>query len=273
MTLPFGQASFPEIYERELVNPLFRPFAEQLIESLAPKPGEHVLDLACGTGIVARLAKARVGPAGRVVGVDVNPGMLAVARSVDSGIEWRQEDATALQTGDGDKFDVVSAHQGLQFFPDRLAAVRLMRRALKPGGRAGVATWRPESDLPFVRDLRLVAEKEVGPIVDRRHGFGEPGPIEALFRDAGFEGVQSRIVARMVRFADGAVFIRLNAMALVGMSAAAKDLNEEARQSAAASIARNSAPLLKAHSDPRGLAFELTTVITTGRAGAERGPA
>jgi SAM-dependent methyltransferase len=91
MTLPFAQLSFPGIYERALVGPLFRPFASQLLDALAPTTGEALLDVACGTGITARLAKSRVG-GGRVVGVDVNPGMLAVARSIDPSIDWREGD-------------------------------------------------------------------------------------------------------------------------------------------------------------------------------------
>ena len=76
--------TFTEIYERVLVGPLFRPFAEQLVACVAPNPGDSVIDVACGTGIVARVARERLGPEARVVGVDVAPAMLAVARTVDA---------------------------------------------------------------------------------------------------------------------------------------------------------------------------------------------
>ena len=90
MTLPFAQVSFPEIYEQELVGPLFRPWAELILDDVELAAGDRVLDVACGTGIVARLAKERLGEAGRVVGVDLSPAMLAVARGLAAGIDWRQ---------------------------------------------------------------------------------------------------------------------------------------------------------------------------------------
>lgn len=85
----FSQRSFPETYEQALVGPLFQPWVDSLLEDVELGPGDRVLDIACGTGIVARLAKERLGATGRVVGVDVNPQMLAVARRVVPTIDWR----------------------------------------------------------------------------------------------------------------------------------------------------------------------------------------
>jgi SAM-dependent methyltransferase len=76
--------SAPEVYERELVPAVFGAWAPILVELAQPRPSERVLDVACGTGIVARIAATRVGPGGTVVGIDLNPGMLSVARSVVS---------------------------------------------------------------------------------------------------------------------------------------------------------------------------------------------
>lgn len=84
-----GQASFPQMYERWLVGPLFRPWAEVALEEVKLSPGRRVLDIACGTGIVARIAKERLGASGYVVGVDINPDMLALARNVAPDIDWR----------------------------------------------------------------------------------------------------------------------------------------------------------------------------------------
>src|SRR5262245_6446130 len=93
-------ASHAEAYERIVVPALYAPLAEDLLNRAAPRPGEWVLDVACGTGIVARRAARRVGPMGRVVGVDPNPGMLAVARGAaaaeGAAIEWRQGRGEAL---------------------------------------------------------------------------------------------------------------------------------------------------------------------------------
>src|SRR5215217_7920600 len=92
----FVATTFTEIYERVLVAPLFRPFAEQLLARVAPNRDDSVIDVACGTGIAARVARERLGPSARIVGVDVAPAMLAVARAVDSTIDWRNGDAVSL---------------------------------------------------------------------------------------------------------------------------------------------------------------------------------
>src|SRR5262249_21040910 len=134
--------SLPELYERFLVEPLFRPFAQELLDRTALAPTERLLDLACGTGIVARLAHEVVADRGRLVGVETSPKMLAVARSVAPTIEWRQGDAALLPIDRDEAFDVVTCHQGLQFFPDKPAAVREMRRVLAARGRVAIATWQ-----------------------------------------------------------------------------------------------------------------------------------
>lgn len=123
----------PEAYERSMVPTLFTPWATDLVERLSLHAGEHVLDVACGTGIGARLAAHRVSPGGTVTGLDLNPGMLAVARSLphatDVRIAWRQGRAVALPFANV-MFNVVLCQQGLQFFPDRVAALRsLLRQA------------------------------------------------------------------------------------------------------------------------------------------------
>lgn len=128
----------PELYERYLVPAITAVWAADLVERAAPRSGERVLDVACGTGIVARRAAERVGNHGRVVGLDLNSGMLAVARSLSSqdasGIEWREGSALAMPLPDA-AFDLVLCQLELQFFPDRPLALREMRRALVPGGR------------------------------------------------------------------------------------------------------------------------------------------
>jgi len=264
MTLPFAQRSFPEIYEQELVGPLFRPFAESVIEETAPAPGQRVLDIACGTGIVARLAHQRVGNGGTVVGVDISPLMLAVARSMEPRIDWREGDALALPLRPDEEFDVVICQQGLQFFPDRTAGVREMRRALEPGGRLAISTWRPDDELPFLRELRRIAERHVGPIADRRHSLGEAGDLEAVLLDAGFREIRLTTVSHTVRFQDGTVFVRLNAMAMVGMSAEAKTMGDDERDRLVQAIVRDSAALSSRNTDAHGrLAYLISSNVAT----------
>ena len=263
---PFSRLSFPELYEQTLVRPLFQPWVEPLLNDVELRSGERVIDIACGTGIVARVARERLGSSGTVVGVDLNPHMLAVARQAAPMIDWRDGDAIALPLGDGEQFDVALCQQGFQFFRDQAAAARQMRRALVEGGRLGVSTWRPDEEFPVLRQLRSVAEQHVGPISDRRHSLGEPGPLEAALRDAGFHDVGSKREARMIRFSDGLAFVRLNAMALVGMSAASTALGDEERQRMVAAITRDSAELVRLHTDQGGFAFEIGTNVTLARA-------
>jgi ubiquinone/menaquinone biosynthesis C-methylase UbiE len=268
MNLPsyaMNQASFPEMYERHLVGPLFQPWAEMIVEEIKLSPGDRVLDIACGTGIVARVAKQRLGDDAYVVGIDFSPDMLAVARAMAPDIDWRQGNASALPLHDEERFDAVVCQQGLQFFPDKPAAAAQMRRALVQGGELAVATWRSDDEVPFFRELRRVAERHLGNIADQRYSFGDPVPLEALLRDAGFREVRSRIVSRTIRFEDGASFVRMNSMALVGMSATAKAMHDGERRRVLEAIARESEPVLQSYSDGSGHAFELSTNLATAR--------
>ncbi len=269
MTLPsyaMNQASFPEMYERWLAGPLFRPWAELTLEEVALSPGDRFLDIACGTGVVARVAKERLGDAGYVVGIDISPQMLAVARAVAPSIDWREGNADALPLHDGEQFDVVVCQQGLQFFPDKLAAATEMRRALAKGGRLAVTTWRSDDEVPFFRELRTVAERHLGAIADQRHSFGDATRLEALLREAGLHDVQSKTISRTIRFNADAPLLRLNTMALVGMSAAGKAMDDEERQSVVDAIVSESEPLFQPYTNGSELAFELRTNLATAKA-------
>jgi ubiquinone/menaquinone biosynthesis C-methylase UbiE len=266
MSLPsyaMNQASFPQMYERWLVGPLFQPWAEMTLEEVRLSPDDRVLDIACGTGIVARVASERLGDAGHVVGIDLSPDMLAVARAVAPNVDWREGNASALPLRDGEQFDVVVCQQGLQFFPDKPAAAAQMRRALAEGGRLAIATWRSDDEIPFFRELRRVAERHLGPIVDQRYGFGDAGALELLLRNAGFHDVRSRTVSRIIRFQDGAPFLRLNAMAFVGMGTASKGMDEQERKQVLDAIVSESEPVLQRYTDASGLSFGLSTNLAT----------
>jgi ubiquinone/menaquinone biosynthesis C-methylase UbiE len=260
-------SNFASLYERFLVGPLFQPWARQLVERAAPANGERVLDVACGTGIVARTARARLGPAALIVGVDVSPPMLAIAREVAPDIQWRLGDATNLPLAVGERFDVAFCQQGLQFIPDRPAAVREFRRALARGGRLVVATWRPDVEIPIFPQLRAVAERHVGPIADQRHAFADAAALTSLLSDAGFTDVQVQTLADTTRFDDGPLFARLNTMALMGMSPAAKAMAEPARAELVTTIVEECVQqVLPRYADGTGIAFANCANVATGRA-------
>ncbi|GAA3160747.1 methyltransferase domain-containing protein [Blastococcus jejuensis] len=143
-----------EQYEARFVPAIFAEWAPLLCDIAGVRTGQAVLDVACGTGIAARTAAERVGPTGRVTGVDLNEGMLAVARRVRPDLEWRQGDVAALPFADG-SFDVALCQMALMFFPDQLAALREMVRVARPGGVVALAV--PAS---------LDAQPAYGPFVD-----------------------------------------------------------------------------------------------------------
>ena len=157
--------SGPDAYEEYLVPPMFAPWAERLVARVDPAAGDRVLDVGCGTGIVARRVARRVGEEGTVVGFDLNDGMLDVARATASenqlSIEWRRGDATELPF-DYDSFDVIVSQQALQFVSDPRVALREIRRALAPGGRIAVSVWRPVRFNPGYAELAEVLERYVG---------------------------------------------------------------------------------------------------------------
>jgi ubiquinone/menaquinone biosynthesis C-methylase UbiE len=261
-----NRPSFPELYERELVKPLFQPWVDALLDGARLSRGDDLLDVACGTGIVARVARERLGPGSRVVGVDSSPAMIAHGRVVAPHIELREGSADRLPVAADETFDVVTCQQGLQFFPDKPSAVSEMRRVLKPKGRVAIATWRPIEESPFVLELQRVAERTVGRIHDRRHSFGDADALASLLEGAGFLDAAVERLERTIRFTDGTVFARLNAMAIVGMSEGGKGIADEERSRAAEQIVADSEGVLRRYADGAGLAFTLAANVATARA-------
>ena len=182
--------SAPENYERHFTPAIGGPLAADLIAAGELDAGDRVLDVACGTGIVARLAAEHVGPSGVVAGVDINPGMLAVARSVTPqgvAIDWREGKAESLPFA-GSEFGAVFCQLGLQFFADRVAALREMRRVLAPGGRVLVSTTGPTPELFGVLAAALArhVSLQAAQFVHQVFSVDDPEQIRGLFHDAGF---------------------------------------------------------------------------------------
>lgn len=201
-----------QAYQDYFAPAIFEPLSRKVLECEQPQPGDRVLDVACGTGILTRRLAASAGAGGTVVGVDLNPMMLEVARTVPAPdgapIEWRQGDGTALELPD-DAFDRVYCQQGLQFFPDRAAGAREMRRVLADGGRAVVATWHGLDRHPLFAALADAEEPHLtalGVEITRDElvapfSLGDADELRALFADAGFSDVQVVEASIEARFA------------------------------------------------------------------------
>ena len=190
-----------ENYEKYFVPVIGGPFALDLVNDAGLRPGERVLDVACGTGTIARLAAERVGPNGRVSALDVNAGMLSIARSLPSAvaIKWYETAAESVPLPD-QSFDVVFCGLGLQFFADKSAALREMRRVLKPGGRVYISTPVPNAffDL-FDRAIARHVSEEASAFVHAVFSLNDPREMEALLADAGFTSVATRTRARNIQ--------------------------------------------------------------------------
>ena len=133
-----------ELYEELKVPAMFGPLADATLNAVPLAAGDAILDVACGTGIVARKARERAGPAARVVGADLNEGMIAMARSLadpqSRSCEWHVAGVGEMPFEDG-AFDKIFCQQGFQFFPDEAAALREMRRVSRPGGVLAMTIW------------------------------------------------------------------------------------------------------------------------------------
>jgi SAM-dependent methyltransferase len=192
-----------EVYESRFVPALFAEWAPHLVEAAAVTPGQAVLDVACGTGVVARTAADRMGGRGRVVGLDLNEGMLAVAGRLRPDIEWRQGDAAELPFGAG-SFDVVLCQAALMFFPDRAGALREMARVAAAGGTVAVQVWdRLEAQQGYGAMYEAFSE-HLGPeamaLESSYWSLGDLELVGSLFEAAGLRVTGTRTRLGTVRF-------------------------------------------------------------------------
>ena len=150
------------MYEKFFVPALFSEWAPRVLAAAQVQPGERILDVACGTGVLARAAAAAVGPTGTVTGVDRNSGMLAVARRMAPMLEWVEGDAQKLGFAD-EVFDAVVSQFGLMFFEDRATALHEMWRVVRRGGRIAVAVWGSLEEAPAYATMVNLFDRLAGP--------------------------------------------------------------------------------------------------------------
>ncbi len=206
----FTSGSFPAGYDRFLAPRLFEPWARLLVEEVALQPHERVLDVATGTGVVAREAAA-VAVRGRVIGADISPPMLAIARQKGSPegaapIEYVDSPASPL-AAPSDAFDVALCQQGLQFFPEQLEALQELRRVLVPGGRLGVSVWCALEECAifhaYQRGVARAIGEEVAAMMRKPFIWKSGQELEQLAGKAGFRDVRVESRSLPLTFEEG----------------------------------------------------------------------
>ena len=241
------EGSAAELYQRYLVPAITTKWAQDLVDRAQLCAGEAILDVACGTGVVARMA-AKMASHGGVTALDLNEGMLAVARSLPSEgapITWIQGSALDLPFP-SDSFDVVFCQLGLQFFPDHERALREMHRVLKASGRAALSVYGPIERTLGANAFALALDDVLGAHASRikrgEHSFADPSQLEILLKDAGFDLVDVQTVVQTTVFPTVLDYVRFQLLA-TPMTVLLKDVNEPDRQATIESVARNTVAL------------------------------
>lgn len=258
-----------ELYERLLVPSKFLPWAKDLAELGSPQSGNKVLDVACGSGTVTRLIPPYVGESGSVTGLDFDAGRLEIAALVriESGcaIDWREGDAGALPFDDA-VFDLVFCQQGLQFFPDKLKALKEMHRVLVSGGKLILGVWRSVEHQPGGRAMADALERHVSPEAGAiRRGpfaFGNAGVIESLVIEAGFHDVVVNPTVKIVHFPSAESFTKGYISAREHLNTMVAAASNEVRDAVVSDV--NAA--LRHFESENGLELPTAANIVTGRA-------
>lgn len=282
---PMGGLPPADAFDAFFGPALFVPGARSLLQRADPRPGERVLDLACGTGTLARHVAPAVGPGGAVVAVDINPGMLSVARAKpapgsgggDRGarIDWMLGSALALAFDDG-SFDLVLCQQGLQFFPDRVGALREVRRVLRPGGRIALNVWQPLGRHPAYEALCTAEARFL-----RRPLYEVASPwtltdaaaVHALLDEARFSPVDVGSVTFEARFPSAERFVYLT---LFAASAFMPNIDWEdatLRSSLVETVGREAEPVIRQFRSGAEVAFPVHWHVAVAHTPLRHAPA
>jgi ubiquinone/menaquinone biosynthesis C-methylase UbiE len=257
-----------ETYEQYFGPAIADPWTHVLLEYAAPQPGERVLDVACGTGSVARHVAPLVGAAGQVVGLDSSPAMLAVARALPPAptgatIAWQEGDAIRLDLPD-EAFDLVLCQQGLQFFPDRAAALREMRRVLAAGGRVVISVWQALHYHPVYEALFQATARHLGaPIatVDVAFSLGDAEALRTLLGDAGLQRLAITPRSLQIHLPAPERFVQLTVLGAATSVPAFAHLETAARSALVEAVSSEAQAVAQRYREGDTLTFPMSTHI------------
>ena len=260
------------MYEQYFVPAMFKPWSNILLRHVNLQLGDRVLDIACGTGIVARQAAPWVGATGQVTAVDMNPAMLAVARQAPLpaglAIQWQQGNAIDLPFADA-SFDVTFCQHGLQFIPDRAAALREMRRVLVPGGRALVMVLQALVLHPvFEALMQSVANQLARPLSDVMTPFAmsDVDALHALFDKAGFKTVHIYPETCTMHFPNPLSFVPLAVASSAAAIPAFAQLAVPERAALVEAVRAEVEPILQKFRDAEKVSFPMFANVVVGTA-------
>jgi SAM-dependent methyltransferase len=250
-------------YDRYLVPTIFGPWAADLVALAALQPGERILDAACGTGAVAFEAARVLGASGRLTGLDLNAGMLTIARLHDQqgAVQWQEGSMQAMPFPDG-VFTLVLCQQGLQFCPDRAAALREMYRVLASGGRLVLSVWRAIERTPGFLALSQALARHVSPEAGVLSPFalGDAPELAAEVAAAGFHDVTTQTASRLLRYGSAEEFVRTYVISTPLTNLLAQ-VDEAGRTALLAEVSAALQPYI----DDNGLTFPIESQILMAR--------
>lgn len=261
-----------ELYERYLSSTISNPWTRVLLKYAAPQPGEHALDVACGTGSVARHVAPVVGAGGKVVAFDINPEMLAVARSLSAPmgatIEWREGDAIALALQDA-AFDLVLCQQGFQFFSDRAASLREIRRVLTDGGRVVLSVWQALQHHPIYEALFEATTRHLNAAISDvalPFSLGDAAELRSLLSDSGFERIEVTPRSLDIHLPSPERFVQLTVLGAATSIPAFAQLDTAARSALVAAVTGETEAVAQHYRDGDKLTFPMSTHIAVAYA-------
>ena len=270
MTQPTDEAlKAARMYERYMVPLMFAPWVPALLDWAGVQAGEHVLDVACGTGSVARQAAVRVGAGGAVSALDLNPAMLQVARESAApdapSIDWQQGNAQRLPFADA-SFAAALCQQGLQFFPDPVAALREMRRVLQVGGRVALLINQEIEHNPLYQRLSQAGQSRTGvDLFAAAFALSDADQLEALMLTAGFVDVELKAESRTVEYPDPDRFISSIVQGAAAALPVLAALSGEQRQHLIDQLRGDLADWLAAQTEDGVLVTQMAVHLARGR--------